>query len=85
MGTTIAELIDAQGRTEERLEELIIGLNALRVEIGRLSDTIEFRHEDITRTVLPSWLYRHLKVEIDKLRREFITINRREDEINLYG
>jgi len=54
------------------------------VEIDRLSDTIEFRHEDITRTVLPSWLYRHLKVEIDKLRREFITINRREDKINLY-
>ena len=78
-------LAEAQRRTEDAIRKLAIGMNALRREVGRLSDTIGFGLEDIARVVLPGWLHRHLGVKIDELRREFLTIDGREVEVDLYG
>lgn len=79
------ELAEAQKRTEGTLEKLIISLYNLQVEVGRLSDTIGFGLEDIAKVTLLGWLYRHLGIEIDELRREFVKINSEEIEVNLYG
>jgi len=46
---------------------------------------VGFGLEDIARTVLPGWLYRHLGIEVGELRREFFVIEGREVEANLYG
>ncbi len=81
----VEELAEAQRRTEERLEKLIAALDSLRVEVGRLSDAVGFGLEDIARVVLPGWLHKNLGVEVDELRREFITIGGREVEVDLYG
>ena len=88
----INALAKAQKRTEDRLEELAtvveklaLALRNLRVEVGRLNDTVGFGLEDIARVVLPGWLYRHLGIEVDELRREFLTIEGKEIEVDLYG
>ena len=81
----LEELAAAQRRTEERLEKLIAALDSLRVEVGRLSDAVGFGLEDIARVVLPGWLHKSLGVEVDELRREFITIGGREVEVDIYG
>jgi len=81
----LEKLAEAQSRTEERLEKLIAALDSLRVEVGRLSDAVGFGLEDIARVVLPGWLHRSLGVEVDELRREFITIGGREVEVDIYG
>ena len=81
----VMRLAEAQRRTEDAVRKLAIGMNALRREVGRLSDTIGFGLEDIARVVLPGWLHRHLGVEVDELRREFLTIDGREVEVDLYG
>ncbi|MEM2533759.1 MAG: hypothetical protein QXK12_07055, partial [Candidatus Nezhaarchaeales archaeon] len=78
-------LAEAQRRTEEALIKLAINLEALRVEVGRLSETIGFGLEDIARVVLPRWIYASLGIEVDGFRREFIKVDGREVEINLYG
>ncbi len=44
-----------------------------------------FGLEDIARVVLPGWLYRHLGVEVEGLRREFFVVDGEEVEVNLYG
>ncbi len=92
-------LAEAQQRTEERLEQLAkrvdqlaeavgkltAAVHSLRNEMGRLSDTIGFGLEDIGRVVLPGWLHRHLGIEVEELRREFLTLDGEEIEVNLYG
>jgi len=88
----VDELAQAQLKTEERLNELaervdslVAGLNALRVEVGRLSDVVGFGLEDVARVVLPGWLHRRLGVEVEELRREFLRVDGEEVEVNLYG
>ena len=67
------------------VEKLALALRNLRVEVGKLSDTVGFGLEDIARVILPGWLYRHLGIEVDELRREFLTIEGKEIEVDLYG
>jgi len=92
-------LAQAQAKTEERLSELALrvdqlalsverlvkGLEGLRIEVGRLSETIGFGLEDVARVVLPSWLYRHHEIEVEDLRREFLLVDGREVKVDLYG
>ena len=95
----IADLAEAQRKTEERVEELakaqieteeaLVSLTRVvreqNVKIDRLSDVIGFGLEDIARVVLPGWLYRHLGIEVEDLRREFLKIDQLLVEVNLYG
>ena len=81
----IEELAAAQARTEAVVEKLANAVDALRVEVGRLAETVGFSLEDIARTVLPGWLYKHLGIEVERLERRFIEIEGREVEANLYG
>ncbi|MEM3815346.1 MAG: hypothetical protein QW341_00705 [Candidatus Bathyarchaeia archaeon] len=78
-------LAEAQRRTEEAIMRLTVSLDALRVEVGRLSETVGFGLEDIARAVLPGWIYARLGVRVGDLRREFIDVDGREVEVNLYG
>jgi len=88
----VNDLALAQMKTEERLnqlalivDKLVSGINSLRLEVGRLSETIGFGLEDIARTILPNWLYKHLNIEIESLERRFFRIDGEEIEVNLYG
>ncbi|MBS7605939.1 MAG: hypothetical protein QXR62_00020 [Candidatus Bathyarchaeia archaeon] len=81
----LSALAEAQKRTEEAIMKLIISLDALRVEVGRLSETVGFGLEDIARVVLPGWVYARLGIRVSDLRREFIKVDGREVEVNLYG
>ncbi|MEM2418488.1 MAG: hypothetical protein QW414_07055 [Candidatus Bathyarchaeia archaeon] len=78
-------LAEAQRRTEEAIMRLIVSLDALRVEVGRLSETVGFGLEDVARVVLPGWIYARLGIRVEDLRREFVEVNGREVEVNLYG
>jgi len=88
----LKQLAEAQHKTEEQLErlakrmdQLAEAVDKLRVEVGRLSETVGFGLEDVARVVLPGWLHRHLGVEVEELRREFFVVEGEEIEVNLYG
>jgi hypothetical protein len=81
----VDSLAEAQLRTEETLEKLMTILENLRSEVGKLSDTVGFGLEDIARVVLPGWLQRHLGLEVEEFRREFVEVEGRLVEVNLYG
>ena len=81
----VNSLIEAQKRNEERFGKLIVSLDNLRIEVGRLSETMGFGLEDIARVVLPGWLYKNLDIKVEEFKREFIKINDEEIEVNLYG
>ena len=81
----LSALAEAQRRTEEAIIKLTISLDALRVEVSRLGETIGFGLEDIARVVLPGWIYARLGIRVGDLRREFIEVDGREVEVNLYG
>ena len=81
----VEQLAEAQRRTEERLEKLVEAIDTLREEVGRLTSTWGFGLEDVARVVLPGWLYKHLGIEVERLRREFFRVDREEIEVNLYG
>jgi len=74
----IERLTEAQARTENALQELF-------KQVGKLSETIGFGLEDIARVVIPGWLYKHEKIEVEEFTRKFIIIDGEEIEINLYG
>ena len=74
----VERLTEAQVRTENALQELF-------KQIGKLSETIGFGLEDIARVVVPGWLYKHEKIEVEEFTRKFIIIDGEEIEINLYG
>ena len=69
----------------ESVDKLTKGLGELRREVGRLSEVVGFGLEDIARVILPGWLYRHLNVKVEELRREFFLVEGEEVEVNLFG
>ena len=99
LSKALEALAEAQKQTEERLNkltktvdslvvsvrELSESVKELRVEVGRLGETVGFGLEDIARVVLPGWLQRHLNVYVDELRREFFVVDGEEVEVNLFG
>ena len=99
LSKALEELAEAQKRTEERVDklakvvdslvlavgELSDSVKMLKVEVGRLSETVGFGLEDIARVVLPGWLQRHTGIYVEELRREFFTVNGEEIEVDLFG
>lgn len=80
----VNQLAEAQKGTEEKIEKLVEAVDAIRKEVGRLSETVSFGLEDIARVVLPGWLYRHLGIEVE-LERKIIDLEGRVVEVDLYG
>ena len=88
----VEELAEAQRRTEERLERLakvveglVAAVDELRMSVGALAETVGYGLEDVARVVVPGWLHRHLGVEVESLRREFVEVDGEEVELNLFG
>ncbi|MEM2604518.1 MAG: hypothetical protein QW353_06455 [Candidatus Korarchaeum sp.] len=89
----IRGLLEAQAKSEERLsrlevavDKLVTAVAELRVEVGRLSDTVGYGLEDIARILVPPWLERLQGVElVSELRREFLRLDGEEVEVNLYS
>jgi len=80
----IDSLAEAQKRTEDVVARLAGGLDMLRVEVGRLSDTVGFSLEDLAKEFLPSRL-RGGGIEVSKLERRYFILDGEEVEVNLYG
>jgi len=92
-------LAEAQRRTEEELNTLAAkvaeltesiskltqAMVLLRQEMGRLSETIGFGLEDVAKVILPSWISKHLGIEVSELERRFFFVGGKEIEVNIYG
>jgi predicted nuclease with TOPRIM domain len=73
------KLTQAQKETQKALKELTIN-------VSKLGETLGFGLEDIARVVVPGYLLRHEKIQIEgELSRNFFVINGKEIEVNLYG
>jgi len=88
----LEQLAEAQRRTEERLERLakvveglVAAVDELRRSVGALAETVGYGLEDVARVVVPGWLHRHLGVEVESLRREFVEVDGEEVELDLFG
>lgn len=89
---SVAELREAQTRTERSLAELaeshkllVSAVHGLKVQVGRLSDTIGFGLEDIAIVMIPGYLQRHHHIAVE-FRKKLIRLpNKQEIEIDLYG
>jgi hypothetical protein len=70
---------------EDTLRNLTDTVRNLSVEVAKLSDAVGFGLEDIARTVLPGWLYRHEGIIVEELVRESLFVEGEEIEVNLFG
>lgn len=77
-------LAEAQLRTEDHLKQLAVAVSNLAKEVGRLSDVVGFGLEDVAKVVVPGWLYRHERIEVE-LERRFVYVEGELIEVNLYG
>lgn len=80
----VNRLAEAQLRTEEHVKQLAVTVSNLAGEVGRLSDVIGFGLEDVAKVVVPGWLYRHERIEVE-LERRFVYVDGESIEVNLYG
>lgn len=80
----VDRLAEAQLRTEEHVKQLAVTVSNLAREVGRLSDVIGFGLEDVAKVVVPGWLYRHERIEVE-LERRFVYVDGESIEVNLYG
>jgi predicted nuclease with TOPRIM domain len=75
----LEELAQAQKETQKTLKELTIN-------VSRLGEVLGFGLEDIARVMVPGYLLRHEKIEIEgELSRNFFVVDGKEIEVNLYG
>jgi len=88
----VEELAQAQARTEQRVDELAQAqtktekaLKNLARQVGGLSERLGGSLEDISYDVLPACLEKYYQVEVEGLGRNFVRINDREIEFNVYG
>lgn len=86
----VQRLAEAQARTEAAVQKLSEGMDALRQEVGALSENVGFGLEGIARTVLPGYLERHLDIHVlgplgEELQPRLIGPEGREEEFDLYG
>ncbi len=76
----------AISRLEKAVDRLVAAIGDLRVQVGRLSEVIGFGLEDIAKALVPYWLKEVHGVALEgDLRREFLQIDGREVEVNLYA
>ena len=82
LGKTVAELAEAQKRTEEEIAKLARGLQRVRKEVGGLSRTMAYALENEAYRHLPAFLKAHYQLEIiDRLVRTYLD----GEEINIFG
>ena len=83
---TVAELAEAQKRTEEELRTLIGEHKKTREQLGGLSHTVGYILEDRAYKGLPELLKRDFGVQTISLKRDFIEIApKKYEEINIFG
>ncbi len=90
MQASIQALAEAQARTEREVSKLAEGMNALRQQVGALSENIGFGLEGIARITLPGYLERHLDVKVlgplgEELNPRILGPEGQEEEFDLYG
>ena len=86
----VAALVIAQRRTEKGMRKLTEGMDALRRQVGALSENVGFGLEGIARIVLPGYLERHLDVKVlgplgEELNPRILGPEGEEGEFDLYG
>jgi len=93
------ELAQAQGRTEKRLEGLAQSqqelaqaqkrtekeLRNLARQVGGLSDRLGGSLEDLSYDVLHACIEKYHRIEVDDLGRDFIRVDGKEVEVNIFG
>ena len=93
------ELAHAQGRTEKRVEALAQSqqelaqaqkrtekeLRNLARQVGGLSDRMGGSLEDLSYDVLPACIEKYHGIEVDELGRDFIRVDGKEVEVNVFG
>ncbi len=95
----VEELAQAQGRTEKRVEGLAQSqqelaqaqkrtekeLRNLARQVGGLSDRMGGSLEDLSYDVLPACIEKYHGIEVDELGRDFIRVDGKEVEVNVFG
>ena len=95
----VEELVHAQGRTEKRVEGLAQSqqelaqaqkrtekeLRNLARQVGGLSDRMGGSLEDLSYDVLPACIEKYHGIEVDELGRDFIRVDGKEVEVNVFG
>jgi predicted RecB family endonuclease len=102
----VADLAQAQVRTEKRVEQLALAQEQLALaqeelaqaqrktekavqelarQVGSLSENLGGNLEDLSYQVVPYVLEKELGLEFPELGREFLTIDGKEMEFNIYG
>ncbi len=80
------ELAEAQKRTEEQVQRLINTTREIRRTIGALQHTVGYTLEDRAYVGLPKLLQQDFGIEvIGALDRDYVTVGRREIEVNILG
>ena len=72
------ELAQAQKRTEKELRNLAR-------QVGDLSDKMGGSLEDLSYDVLPACIEKYHGIEVDELGRDFIRVDGKEIEVNIFG
>ena len=95
----VEELAQAQGRTEKRVEGLAQSqqelaqaqkrtekeIRNLARQVGGLSDRMGGSLEDLSYDVLPACIEKYHGIEVDELGRDFIRVDGKEVEVNVFG
>lgn len=88
----VKELSQAQARTELQVKELAQAqartedaVKALARQVGGLSEKLGGSLEDLSYDVLPACIEKYYQIEVGELGREFVEINGREIEFNVFG
>ncbi|MGQ9847798.1 MAG: hypothetical protein ACUVQP_09930, partial [Bacteroidales bacterium] len=82
----VAELAEAQKRTEKEVKSLAKALGDTRKMVGGLSDAVGYGLEDRAIKNLPALLKERFNIDVEgRLVRRFITYNGKSEEINIYG
>lgn len=95
----VKDLADAQATTEKRVEELAEAqkklteaqlrtekeVRNLAKQVGGLSERLGGSLEDLSYDVLPACLEKYYQVEVEALGRDYLVLNGREIEFNIFG
>ena len=82
----LEELARAQKRTEERLEKLIGEHQKTREQLGGLSHTVGYMLEDRAYIWLPQLLKQDFDIELhEPLKRDYVMVGKAEVEVNIIG
>jgi len=82
----VEENSKAISQLREAVDRLVAAVGDLRVQVGRLSEVVGFSLEDIAKALVPYWLKEVHGVTLEgELKREFLVLDGREVEVNLYA